>query len=252
MTVAWLKTGEASKEMAKKDEAMAEKRKQETGKMFRFFLKKDEPNVKITFVDGDLSPEGLLLPPRYYEHHLSVNGKWGNYYVCPKETNPDSQDPCPICGGGDRPSLVGLFTVIDHRVTQGGNGKVYRDQPKLLVAKTQSLELLSKMAVKRGGLAGAKFDVYRTGDKDAGIGGMFDFIDKRPIEELKELYTIQYADQTGKMVKKCLFEPADYTQEIVYRSADELLKLGFGKPVESSGPYMGSKPTGATDYAGKL
>ena len=46
----------------------------------------------------------------------------------------------------NRPSLVALFTIIDHRQIQSTKDKtkVYKDTKKLLVAKTQTFELLNK------------------------------------------------------------------------------------------------------------
>jgi hypothetical protein len=45
----------------------------------------------------------------FYEHRVRLNGEWENY-ICTAEA--DQSQPCPICEGGDRPSLVGVMTVI--------------------------------------------------------------------------------------------------------------------------------------------
>lgn len=258
MALTWMKKGAESANLAKQDELAYEQRKAEQGKMFRFWIKEGE-DARITFVDGELSEAGHLLPPRYYEHNLFLNGSWGNTYVCPEKTNPESGESCPICAGGDRPSLVTLFTVIDHREFKGKNDVAYRDTPKLLVAKTQSFELLNKIAQKRGGLAGCSFDVSRMGDKAASIGSMFDFVEKHDVEALKKEFTRKVKDDKGKETGKVetTFVPANYETEIVYRTADELKALGFGKAGVGGAPKAGAQQSGAqaggnTDYSSQL
>lgn len=228
MALTWLKKGEASAEMAKKEEADAAKRKEEMGKMWRFFLG-DKEEARITFVDGFLDDKGVLVPPRLYEHMVYFNGQWTTF-VCPEKTNPESGDKCPICEGGDRPSLVAMFTIIDHRVVKGKNNKEYSNTPRLFAAKTITFEMLQKIAAKRGGLAGCTFDVARVGEKAAAVGSMFDFVEKQDIEVLKQKYTKVLKDEkTGTEKSVSIFVPADYETEIVYRSADQLRALGLGK-----------------------
>lgn len=252
MAFSFLKKGAESAQLAQKAAAEAEQRKQEQGKLFRFWLKLNE-TARITFVDGDLSAEGFLLPSRYYEHNMYEGGRWNNFYVCPQKTNPQSNEKCPLCEGGDRPSLVALFTVIDHREYKGKNDKVYKDLKRLMVVKNQTFEILNKLAVKRGGLAGCTFDVSRIGDKAASVGSMFDFVEKRPIEELKKKYMVEVVDpKTNAKTKKTLFEPADYEFEITYRTGDELRKMGKGAP--NTGPTVpSSQPDGEQpDYSDQL
>lgn len=251
MAFSFLKTGAASAELAKKNEAEAEQRRQEQGKLFRFYLK-DKEEARITFVDGELSPEGFLLPPRYYEHNLFLNGSWNNNFVCPEKTNPDSKDKCPLCEADDRPSLVALFTVIDHRNIQGTKDKTkfYKDTKKLLVAKPQSFEILNKIAVKRGGLACGMFDVSRSGDKSASIGSMFDFVEKKDLKVLRAAYMIEKVDpKTNVKTKVTNFEPADYEKEIIFRTGTELRKLGLGKNMGGGQTTESGDPV---DYSGQL
>ncbi len=144
MGFSFLKTGAASQALAKKQAQEAEQRKLEQGKLFRFWLKEGE-EARITFVDGDLAPEGYLTPPRYYEHNLFLQGQWNNFFVCPEKTNPEAKDSCPICEGDEKPYMVALFTVIDHRTIHGTKDKtkIYKDTKKILAAKPQSFELLN-------------------------------------------------------------------------------------------------------------
>jgi len=252
MAFSFLKKGAESAALAKKQAAEAEQRRQEQGKMFRFWLKENE-EARITFVDGDLSKEGYLTPDRYYEHNLYLNGSWNNFFVCPEKTNPDAKDTCPICVSGDRPALVALFTIIDHRSIPStkDKSKVYKDTKKILVAKPQTFEILNKIAVKRGGLANATFDVSRIGDKSASVGSMFDFVEKKELAVLQGMFMAEKTDpKTNVKSKVTNFAPADYEKEIVYRTGAELSALGLGKPGETG--ESSPPPQQKADYANEL
>lgn len=254
MAFTFLKTGAASAQMAKQAAVEQEQRKEGAGKLYRFWLKENE-EARITFVDGELTAEGFLCPPRYYEHNLFLNGSWNNFFVCPEKTNPDSKDSCPLCESPDRPTLVALFTIIDHRqfTSVKDKTKVFKNTKKLLVAKPQTFELLNKIAIKRGGLAGCTFDTSRVGDKSASVGSMFDFVEKKPIEELKALYVVEKIDpKTNQKVKVVNFTPADYEKEIVYRTGDDLRKLGLGKPMETQVSHPSGSKVEAVDYSKEL
>lgn len=252
MTISWLKTGKESQKIAEREEAEREAYQDSRGKLFRFLLK-DKATAKITFVDGDLTetPEGsYLLPPRYYEHTKQVNGRWENF-VCPEKTDPDSGYKCPLCAAGDRASLVALFTIIDHREQPSKDGKkVFRDQKRLLVAKPLTMEMLTKMAIKRGGLAGCTFEVTRMGENSASVGSLFEFEEKNPVEKLRAAF-VHEVEENGQKVTKTYFTPADYEQEIVFRTPEQMIKLlGFTPAVGGM-----SSPGGAatkTDYSDKF
>lgn len=231
MAVSWMKTGADSAELAKKEAEEAQRRKEEQGKMFRFWLDKGEECL-VTFVDGDLDKQGFLQPPRWYEHQMFLNNSWNNHFVCPEKTNPESGDKCPICEDGDRAYLVAAFTVIDHREFKGKNDKVYKDTAKILIAKSQSFEQLNKLATKLKGLAGQTFDVSRSkGDKSPAIGDMWLPGEKHDVTELMKKYTREVTDpKTNKKTTTSVFVPADYANEMVYRDALTLRKMGFGKP----------------------
>lgn len=258
MAFKFLKTGAESAKLAQKAAAEQEQRKSEQGKMFRFWLKEKE-EARITFVDGDLATtgqmEGYPDPPRYYEHNLYLNGSWNNFFFCPEKTNPNGDDKCPICESGDRPALVSLFTIIDHRQIQSSKdkNKVYKDTKKLLVAKAQTHELLVKQAIKRKGLAGCTFEVTRVGDKAASVGSMFDFVEKKPVEELQKIYQIEKLDpKTNQKAKVTNFTPADYEKEITFRSGEELKKQvepSDDVPFEAPGSTGGE---GTVDYSKEL
>lgn len=250
MSISWMKKGADSVAVQKKDEQEYEARKAEQGKMWRFWLK-DKAEAQITFVDGDLSKEGFLLPPRFYEHSLMINGQLVNI-VCPEKTQPDGGEEmkCPLCEGGDRSSLVAVFTIIDHRTVPSKDGqKMYKDVKRLLVVKGNTFEQLNKIAIKRGGLACARFDVARVGEKAPAVGSMFDFCEKKPLAELQAMYMDEIVDpKTNKKVTTTRFVAADYENEIVFRSGAELRKLGYGKPAIGMSGFE-TPPTQATQPA---
>ena len=246
MAVSWLKTGAESEKVAAENALATEKRKSGQGKLFRFFLKKGEEG-KICFVDGELSSKGYLIPPRFYEHFVNQGGEWMNV-ICPQQTNPASGEKCPICEGKDKPSLVSLFTVIDLRPFVTKDGKTIPFTRKLFVAKPMTFELLNKLAAKRGGLSGCVFDVSRVGDKSPAVGDMFDFQERYTSEKGAELFTVTFKTKEGQDKTVNLYQPADYANEIVYRTGDELRKMGFGSPL----PSYDEGQSGGTDYSDKL
>lgn len=212
-TASWAKRGSSAMAEMEKHEKELEVQKEMNKRMWRFWVA-DGEEARITFIDGDLLPDGSIDFFMYYEHNLMLNGKWGNTFVCTKD-----QEPCPICAENDKASFVGVFTVIDHREFKGKDGKVYKDTVKLFVCKRETIKQLQMLGGKRGGLAGCTFDVARTGDKSPAVGSLFDFIEKTPVEELRAKYVRKNPD-TGKM--ETFFVPAVYESECVYRTAEEL------------------------------
>lgn len=212
-TASWAKRGSAAAAEMEKHEKELLTQKELNKKMWRFWVA-DGAEARITFVDGDLAPDGSIDFFTYYEHNLLLNGKWGNTFVCTKDV-----EPCPLCAENDKASFVGVFTVIDHREFKGKDGKVYRDTPKLFVCKRETIKQLQMLGGKRGGLAGCTFDVARTGDKSPAVGSLFDFIEKNSVDELKAKY-VRKNPETGAV--ESYFVPADYESECQFRTAAEL------------------------------
>jgi hypothetical protein len=246
MAVSWLKQGEDSAKLHEQEKAAQIKRQSEQGKSFRFWLKKGD-EASIWFVDGALHTKGYLAPPRYYEHTVFFNNTWDNI-VCPQQTMPSAKEVCPICEGKDRAALVSLFTVIDTRPYTTKNGITIPFTRKLFVAKPTTFDMLNKMAIKRGGLTGCRFDVSRTGDKSPNVGDVFDFQEKSTdVEALTQMFTSTFKvkdKQSGSDIQKTvnLWEPLPYEKEIIFRTGDELRKMGFGAPTGGSGFSQDTSP----------
>jgi len=238
--IGFLKKGKAAKQAFENEEAKAEMAKQEAGRMWRYMMK-DGTDKRITFLDGELDEDGMLDIGIFYEHTIRINGGWTNF-ICTAET--DTSQPCPICESGDRPSYVGVMTVIDHSdhtIQKGPNaGKVIKNQRKLFVCKRNTIKQLTKLAAKRGGLAGCTFDVSRTGDKEPSVGNQFDFVEKfDSYEEIATKYGLTLDD----------VQPANYQEELKYRTPEELIELGVGKAVKSA---LGAKSASTGQLADHL
>lgn len=225
----FLKKGQQAQEEFAKVEHQIEQNKK--NKFYRFFVKEGQ-DASVTFIDGNLV-DGVLDIPFLYEHNINMNGKWGNFFICTQD-----QEPCPICEGGSMASYVGIMTVIDHSEYKSSkDGKTYKDTVKLFVAKRETIKTLQKLAAKRGGLAGWRIDISRTGDKSASVGNVFDFTEHSTPEELQAVYG-----------EKAV--PIDYEAYFgeLYMPAKELRKMGFGS---ATGP-VGSESAAESDYEGDL
>jgi hypothetical protein len=234
MAVSWLKKGkEAHAQVEAADQETA--KKQAAGSVRRFWIPKDK-ETQITFLDGNLDEDGLLETVTFWEHNLRLNGKWGNHYACTQD-----QEVCPICVGGDTPSLVAAFSIIDHTEWTDKNNKVHKNERRMFVCKRETFKRLQKIATKRDGLAGCTFDVSRTGDKSPSVGSDFDFVEKRTLPQIAKAYTL--VEDSGT--------PFNYEEVLVYRDAAELKQLGFGTIGVGAPAAGGAAPT-ASDYDNDL
>jgi hypothetical protein len=229
--VLWMKRGVDAKKAMLREDTKAEERKAEQGKLWRFYVEQGKAG-EITFLDGSLDAEGMLDIQVFYEHRVRISGDWNNF-VCTAEI--DQTQPCPLCENGDKPAFVGVMTVIDHTlhtIKNGPNaGKTITNTRKLFVAKRTTIKLLTTLAKKRGGLAGCTFDVTRPGDKDPAVGGNFDFSHK--YSKLSEI-----GDKYGLKLEEV--QPANYEEEVRYRTVEELIELGAGKAQSGVGYEKGA------------
>lgn len=224
----FLMRGAQAAQAHKQEEAKAEAAKEEMGKLWEFFMSPGE-DVPITFLDGHLIKDGdekdMLDCPTYYRHTVPYAGKWGSF-ICTEGV----EGQCPLCASGDKKQLVGVLTIIDHSTRHSRDGtKTYVDQKRLFVAPRTVLSVLTKIAQKKGGLAGHTFEVSRTDSKSARCGSMFEHLGHRSPDELVQTYGPEKA------------QPANYQEELVYRSAEQLLQMGLGVKVNAIGTQPASK-----------
>lgn len=259
--VQWFKKGAAAAAEIKKYEQEIAQKAEDNARLQRFFLK-DGEEERITFVDGNLLPDGFIETFTFREHHLKgADGKWGNFFVCVAE----QEALCPICldGHQDSVSLSGALTIVSHKVIPSTKypGKVYKWQRRLYVGKKDTLKKLQTLAEKYGGLAGCTFDVKRIGATAPRVGSDFFYVQKNTPEELMQTFVTDVHDlQTGQSKQICTYQVADYTSEIVYRTGQELREqFGFGggsKPLGFSAAGVAAMPSksGATgvSFANKM
>ena len=218
----FMKKGSAAHQAVEQADAVTAAKKASAG--IRRFWMPQGASTSITFLDGDLTEEGLLDTAACYEHQVKKGGHWLNWYPCTQE-----EEPCPICEDGHSPVLVAFFTIIDHAKFNDREGKTRQNERRLFACKRDTFKLLQQIATKRGGLAGCKFDVSRIGEKAPNVGSHFDFDSKVDLPDLSKLYDID--------PEQC--QPYDYDEVITYFDADALRKLGFG----SSGMVVGNVST---------
>ena len=237
---AFMMTGKKAHDTMAQEEAMAKARQEEAGKLWRFYIRKEDigEDFTVTFLDGNLDENGLLIMPTWYEHMIQLNGRWENFPCV------SANEPCPMCESGNNHALVGGFTVIDHTpytIKKGPKeGQVIEKSKKLFIAKRTTLGQLQKIASKRGGLTGVTLEISRSTNKSASVGDMFDVIKEQTLEEVR-------ADVVNGGYKPELAEPANWAEEIVYRDRAALEELGV---VGSTSMVGGDAPS--KDLAGQL
>lgn len=210
----FMMTGAAAKAAAQKNQEQMDAAQANSNAPWRFWMK-ETTKRDVTFLDGALDPDQYLDAPRYWEHNPLMNGSYKNHFPCLQDGSPD-QEPCPICEGGtSNPYLAGIFTIIDHTpYTSQKTGKTYTDRKMLYVVKPRTYDLLNEIAIKRGGLAGCRFDLMRPSKDDANVGSHFDFTEKVSIESLAAKY--------GDVL------PFNYGEVMARVPGAELRKMGFG------------------------
>lgn len=225
----FVKRGKAAAQVMAQEEKKAENK---MSAVYAFWMKPNS-DTSLTFIDGDLDGDTLNIP-FIYQHHLNMNGKWGNFFICTQDV-----EPCPICEGGNNASYVGVFTVIDHtEFVSKKDGTKKKDIVRILYAKRDTIKQLHKLAVKRGGLAGCRFDVSRTGDKSPSCGNVYDFTTKLTPQQMKATY----GDKAN---------PPDYDKILgaMFVSAKDLRKMGFGSMIGAVGSE--SAPS-EDDFSGEM
>ncbi|QIG76856.1 hypothetical protein EVC30_027 [Rhizobium phage RHph_Y1_11] len=235
----FLKKGAAAQAMLHAEQAKQDAAKEKAGLMFDFRMKGGEER-KITFLDGELDGSGLLDITTYYEHNVPVAGGY-DQYVCTAEE--DTSQPCPLCSANNKRYLVGLLTVIDHtpyKIQNGPKaGQVVQNQRKLFKCKHGTIKVLTKFATKKGGLTGWTYDVSRSGgDKSPAVGDVF-------MPDVQWDSRGKFAGQYGLSAEDV--QPANYGEQVIYKTPEQLIELGVGKSFTG----VGTKKGGTVD-AGSL
>ena len=224
----FLKKGKQVHDSFTQEEKEREQKKQAAGSPYynRFWIPEDV-TTKITFLDGKLDEDGLLMTVSYWEHQVKQNGSWQNWFVCISES-----EPCPLCSDGLKSSLVSLFTVIDHSEFKDKKDEVRSHERKLYVAKGDTFKRLQKKAKNNNGLIGCTFEVSRIGDKSASVGTDFEMLEKVNYKEFVQKYGLK---QNGEEDDRKVARPYNYEGVIPYKDAEALKEIGFGMTMYSVG-----------------
>lgn len=218
--------GAAAQQAMQQEQQRAEMRNSGT---FRFYVKVNNGQSEermITFLDGNLTPEGLLDIPFINEHRVRINGESQNI-AC---TEPN--ETCPLCQLAQEnnsqdygyAAFVGFLTVIDHTGYVDKQGVHHKDVVRLYVAKRKQIEVLTKMANNYGTLAGVTFMVSRSSDKSSAVGDIMIPQSQYNVNDLLAYYK-QQDPQTKIGV-------LDYNKEVTYFDANSLrTMLGMGNPM---------------------
>lgn len=204
---AWAKRGQSTSEAIEAEKARLEEGNK--SKANRFWMRSGTTQ-ELTFLDGDLTENGVLDAVIYREHSYFQNGNWRNWTVCLAD-----EGDCPLCdSSGKEGYLAAAFTVIDHSSFKTKAGKLIEDTRKLLVCKIGVLEQLQQIAAENGGLTGLTLKVSRTSGEAAATGDEFSVISSTPIEEINKSYP--------DLIDRGEMGVFDYEKVISYKSAKEM------------------------------
>lgn len=210
---------------------------------FEFYLKKNT-SANVVLLDDQPQRSAFL-------HTMKAGAKYASF-VCLGADN-----GCPGCVAGDRPMFVSYFTVMllthlpavdepswdrdkDWELIKGATeittraGAVVRNPIQVLVAKRPTIETLSRIHDKKGGLKGWLFDVQRTGDDKSARVGDFWLPEK------------QYGDEQLAILNP-KYEPLDWEAVLPIFPPEEISRLlaGGGAPSGAVREEAGSTSTAA-------
>jgi hypothetical protein len=118
---------------------------------------------KVIFLDD--------APFTFYEHALTLNGDFRNWFTCRKNLN----QPCPLCEAKLPIYYIGLLTVLDlTEFSDKKTGVMRKNEVRLFAAKVKALKILKKQAEK-GRLKNGLYTVSRIDEKSGRSGDFFDF-----------------------------------------------------------------------------
>ena len=225
VTPSFLRRGAAARAEFESAEAATASAKEAFGKSFRFMITRKflDVDFKLTFLDGALDEKGMLDIPMFYEHTIPVGKGWRNY---PCTDGVITDEPCPLCLGGDKAAFVGAMTIIDHNQWTNKEGVVQKDIKRLYMVKRGTIKQLTKMAQAQGGLRGCTFNVSRTSENAVNVGDVFILLGK-----LTEKQLATWGDKGVAL---------NYETEIVFRSPAELRKEGVTVAAPTGPPAAGA------------
>lgn len=153
-TGGFLKRGSSAIQKAKQEASASRKGSNDP---WRFWLPNDSsPDPKFNGEQGK-NERGIIILDEsiedavgFHEHNLKINGKYGNYELCPKEW-----EHCPLCEGGDKSYYIVMLSVFVLSPWVSKDKKKSGDGTKVLLAikSTQlgKFEEVANIAQKQNG-----------------------------------------------------------------------------------------------------
>ncbi len=184
-------------------------------RLWRFFLNKDGDEAEVHFLTEE--------PINFYEHTVkTVRGGKERYdnVIC-------TQEDCPLCANGDRPSFKGAYLLYDKRpyeyTDKNNKKKKAEGQLRLYVQGARVLSQLDRLS-QRYGLTDRDYTITRTGSGTS------------------TTYMFDRGDATGKLSKaeiknilpEKLREDYNGTMDSLYKIVENQLEMclkdGYDEP----------------------
>lgn len=201
-------------EAVREEKQRQDENRERAGKsLWRFFLSKDGDEAEVRFLTEE--------PINFYEHTVKTTRGGKERYdsvIC-------TQDGCPFCEGGDRPSFKGAFLIFDKRpyeyTDKDGKKKSGEGQLRLYVQGARVLSQLDRLS-QRYGLTTRDYTITRTGSGTS------------------TTYMFDRGEETGKLSKaeiknmlpEKLRDDFDGTADSLYRIVQKQLEMSMNESPE--------------------
>lgn len=138
-------------EASRAEKERQDKARENAGKkLWRFFLANDGDEAELRFLTEE--------PVNFYEHNLKKGERY-EQFTC-------TNDNCPFCEDGDRPTYKGAYLVIDRRefeyTDQNGKKQTGKNQLRLFVQGMKVVSQLDRISDKYG-LSNRDVNIVRLG-----------------------------------------------------------------------------------------
>jgi len=201
-----------------------ERRKMMGKKLFEFFLKGNNDEAEIIFLNEE---------PINCEVHQVKGYRNGKEFYESVVCTADSDEGCTLCEDGDRPTYRGAFLVIDLReyeVTVNGKKETREGAIRLWLVGTKIASQLDRISQKRG-LMGSIHTVIRLGTGTSTTytfeqGESIEVTDEEILNLLPEALKESYGNGTEKEIDNLI---------------EEQLMLRAGAEIEESDDELESK-----------
>lgn len=138
-------------EASRAEKERQDKARENAGKkLWRFFLANDGDEAELRFLTEE--------PVNFYEHNLKKGERY-EQFTC-------TNDNCPFCEDGDRPTYKGAYLVVDRRefeyTDQNGKKQTGKNQLRLFVQGMKVVSQLDRISDKYG-LSNRDVNIVRLG-----------------------------------------------------------------------------------------